>query len=97
MKNTKKKDISREEFISNLSKSMYKAVRRYLNDKDDAQDIVNDILDDNFEAEVDPDEVKDGKKVNITNKNENNSLKSLKKNEKGIIKLKNYLSSRNRK
>ena len=70
MKNTKKKDISREEFISNLSKSMYKAVRRYLNDKDDAQDIVNDILDDNFEAEVDPDEVKDGKKVNITNKNE---------------------------
>jgi len=83
--------IERKEYVGKLAKSMYKAVKNYLETKDDAKEIVDDILDDNFIAEVDPDEVASGKKVNILEKNEDNLLNRGKKKDKGVDKLKKFL------
>ena len=79
--------LSREEFVDGLAKAMHKAVKVYMNQKDDVREIVDDILDPNHEAEVDPDEVGSNKKVNITMKSEDKSLKS----HKGLEKLKKYM------
>lgn len=80
--------MTKEQFVEGLAKSMYKAVRAYINQKDDVEEIVEDILDPNMEAEVDPDEVGSGKKVNVTRKSEANISKS----HRGIDKLKKYIS-----
>jgi hypothetical protein len=79
--------MTKEQFVEGLAKSMYKAVRAYINQKDDVKEIVDDILDPNMEAEVDPDEVESNKRVNITRKSEHKHSKS----HKGVHKLKKYI------
>jgi len=79
--------MTREQFVEELAKSMYKAVQARLNQKDDVKEIVDDILDPNMEAEVDPDEVESNKRVNITRKSEHKHSKS----HKGVHKLKKYI------
>ena len=76
LKSLEKGDI--EEIATKLSKSMYKAVIKAIHDKEEAKEIVEDILDPDYEAEVDPDKIPSGRKVNVVNKSEKNkSLKSL--------------------
>ena len=78
------------EMVDKLSKSMYKAVKKAINNtRNDASKVVADILDPDYEAEVDPDEIPSNRKINVINKNESNGKKT------GLDKLKAFLAQRN--
>lgn len=83
MKNSKKEDKIYTE--KDLVKAMYKAVLKKMksNYKDVAEEIVDDVLDPNDEAQVDPDKIP-VKKPKVMNK------------AKGIDKLKKFQKSKNR-
>ena len=90
------KTYNKEEIATELSKSMYKAVKKALNrKKKDTQLIVEDVLDPNYMAEVDPDEVPDSKNSVIIKNNTHKLLKSDKNLSKGIDKLKVFLENKN--
>jgi len=87
------KTYNKEEIAEKLSKSMYKAVKKALNNKkDDAKKIVEDILDPNYVAEVDPDEVPSGK-TSAINKKEKDKLLKIRK-ENGLYRLKLFLEKK---
>ena len=77
-----------EQEINDLKKSLAKAVRKELakRSKDTAQEVVRDILDENFTAQIDPDKVPASGKTNVMNKS-----KSMKRQEKGVSKLKKFM------
>lgn len=73
-----KKDI--EHIANTLSKSMYKAVIKAIHERGEAKEVVEDVLDSNDVAQVDPDKIPSGKKIHIVNKSESDKpLKSVDK------------------
>ena len=80
-----------EQEIQDLKKALYKAILKSLKSgkKDIAQEIVRDVLDGNYVAEVDPDKVPASQKENIVNKS-----KSAKTHEKGVSKLKKFVKKK---
>ena len=83
-KNMKKiKEISSKEVANQIAKSMYKMVLKSIKSgKKTTDKVIDDILDPNYIAEVDPDEIPEEKtnvlyKYNCA-KSEKNSLKKLK-------------------
>ena len=96
MKKTEK-IYTKEEVASQLTKSMYKAVKKAINSrKDDTKKIVEDILDPDNVSEVDPDEVPTNAKIKVVHKSEESkSLKSDKHCKKGVDKLKFFLEKKN--
>ncbi len=86
-----------KEIADKLSKSMYKAVKKALNNnKDSAKKIVEDILDDDNVAEVDPSQVASNDKIKVLHKKEDYKLlKSNREYKKSISKLKFFLERKN--
>jgi len=83
MKNDSKNDKIYND--TDLVKAIYKTIQKKMKNrhyKDDAQEIIRDVLDPNYVAEVDPDEVPAGK-TNITMKS-----------DKGVDKLKKFQKSK---
>lgn len=80
-----------EQEIIDLKKALYKAILKSLKSgkKDIAQEIVRDVLDPNYVANVDPDKVPAQQKENIVNKS-----KSMKTQEKGVLKLKKFMKKK---
>lgn len=80
-----------EQEINDLKKALYKAILKSIKSgkKDIAQEIVRDVLDDNYVAEVDPDKVPSTQRVNVVNKS-----KSAKSQEKGVSKLKKFMKKK---
>ena len=65
------KTYNKEEMAAKLFKSMYKAVKKALNNKkDDVKEVVEDILDPNYVAEVDPDKIPLKDNISVINKQE---------------------------
>lgn len=87
----KQKDQVVKKVAHVLAKSMYKAVAKALHDRGEAKEVVDDILDPNYTAEVDPDKVPSKRKINIMNKTDED--KCLKFN-KGIDVLKLFLNKK---
>jgi hypothetical protein len=82
----KKKEFTPQEVAEELRKSLYKmvskSIRKSNKDKASAQKIVEDILDPNYVAEVNPEEVPDEKDgVLWKKKNSIDKLKKFKKNK----------------
>ena len=77
-----------EQEINDLKKSLAKAVRKALakGPKSVAEEVVRDILDPNYTAEIDPDKVPASGKTNVVNKS-----KCAKSQEKGVSKLKKFM------
>ena len=75
-----------KELIRVLCKSIIEKLEK-ANYRDDAKEVVNDILDPNYVAEVDPDEVPP-KRAKIMNKS---------KKEKGVKKLKSFKEKQDKK
>lgn len=77
--------------ISDLKKALYKAVLKAIRNgkKPITQEIIRDILDPNYTAEVDPDKISPSEKENIVNKS-----KSMKTQEKGVSKLKKFIKKK---
>ena len=81
-----------EQEIADLKKALYKAVIKHLKDhgkKDIADEVIRDVLDPNYVAEIDPDKVPTGQKENIVNKS-----KGAKSQNKGISKLKKFMKKK---
>lgn len=80
-----------EQEINDLKKALYKAILKSIKEgkKDLAAEIVRDVLDPNYVAEVDPDKVPSKEKTNVVNKS-----KSAKSHEKGVIKLKRFVKKK---
>lgn len=89
MKNDLLKKFNKEEV--ELAKAIYKAVMKKVKKakhyKDDAKEVVADILDSNYEAQADPDKIPSAK-TSVVNKSE------LPKSEKGLDKLKKFQKSK---
>lgn len=84
---------TQSEVVDLLVKSMYKSVRKQLKkqdkrtkDEENTQKVVNDILDPNFVAEVDPDE--------LPVQRDKVLYKSPKSKDKGVAKLKDFSNKR---
>jgi predicted YcjX-like family ATPase len=80
-----------EQEINDLKKALYKAILKSIRSgkKPIAQEIVRDVLDANYTAQVDPDKVPADQKENIVNKS-----KSAKTQEKGVLKLKKFIKKK---
>lgn len=80
-----------EQEIEELKKSLYQAILKSIRDgkKPIAQEIVRDVLDPNYTAQVDPDKIPTAQKENIVNKS-----KSAKTQEKGVSKLKKFMKKK---
>ena len=81
-----------EQEIVDLKKALYKAVIKHLKDhgkRDVADEVIRDVLDPNYTAQVDPDKVPTGQKQNIVNKS-----KVAKSQAKGISKLKKFMKKK---
>lgn len=80
-----------EQEINDLKKALYKAILKSIKSgkKDVAAEIVRDVLDPNYVAEVDPDKVPTNQRENIVNKS-----KSVKSQEKGVAKLKKFMKKK---
>lgn len=80
-----------EQEIIDLKKALYKAVLKSIKSgkKNTAAEIVRDVLDPNFIAEVDPDKIPTSQKENVVNKS-----KSAKLQEKGVVKLKRFMKKK---
>ena len=80
-----------EQEINDLKKALYKAILKSLKagKKGIAEQIVRDVLDPNYVAEVDPDKIPASQKENIVNKS-----KSVKSQEKGVSKLRKFIKKK---
>lgn len=80
-----------EEQFADFKKAIYKAILKSLKagKKPIAEEIIRDILDPNYDAQVDPDKIPANQKENIVNKS-----KSVKSHEKGIHKLKKFVKKK---
>lgn len=80
-----------EEEINDLKKALYKAVQKVLQKgpKNVTQEVVRDVLDPNYSAQVDPDKVPSGGKTGVVNKS-----KCAKSQDKGIVKLKKFMKKK---
>lgn len=74
-----------------IKKAIYKAILKSLKSakKPIAEEIIRDILDPNYQAQVDPDKIPANQKENIVNKS-----KSTKLHEKGVEKLKKFIKKK---
>lgn len=87
---SKTENISSDEVAKKIAKSMYKMVLKNIKkNKKATNKVVQDILDENYIAEVDPDEIP-GEKTKVLYKS--NYMKS---DEKGLGKLKKFLNKKN--
>lgn len=77
--------------ITELKKAVYKAILKSLKEgkKTTVKEIVRDVLDPNYVAEVDPDKIPASQRENIVNKS-----KSAKLQEKGVSKLKKFMKKK---
>jgi len=77
-----------EEEFQTLKKAIHKMVAAALEkgSKNVAQEVVRDVLDGNYNAQVDPDKVPSAGKTGVVNKS-----KGAKSQEKGVIKLKKFM------
>jgi hypothetical protein len=80
-----------EQEIQDLKKALYKAILKSIKSgkKPIAQEIIRDVLDPNYTAEVDPNKIPATQKENIVNKS-----KSAKTQEKGVSKLKKFMKKK---
>lgn len=80
-----------EEEINDLKKALYKAVQKALakGPKSVAQEVVRDVLDANYSAQVDPDKVPSAGKTGVVNKS-----KGAKSQDKGVVKLKKFMKKK---
>jgi hypothetical protein len=80
-----------EQEIVELKKSIYKSILKSIKEgkKDVASEIIRDVLDPNYIAEVDPDKVPGSQKQSVVNKS-----KSSESQEKGVKKLKKFISKK---
>lgn len=88
-KEQEKTKYDEKEVAQELIKSIYKSILKNMKNrayKDEAKKVVRDILDPNYVAQVDPDEVP-SKKTNIMNKS---------KDKKGVEKLKDFQKKKGR-
>ena len=72
-----------KKMANHLANAMYQMMAKAI--EDNKKDIVADVLDDNFIAEVDPDEVPENKEEVLWKK---------KKNKIGVNKLKSFIKER---
>ena len=79
-----------EKEIEELKKSLHKSVLKYLKSehKGTASEIVRDVLDPNYHAEVDPDKIPTHQKESVINKSGNT------KQNKGVKKLKEFIKNK---
>lgn len=77
--------------INDLKKALYKAIQKELakGKNSAAQEVVRDILDPNYSAQVDPDKIPASGKTSVINKS-----KSAKSHVKGVIKLKKFVGKK---
>ncbi len=80
-----------EQEFQDLKKAIYKSILKSLQHgkKDVAQEVVRDVLDPNYSAQVDPDKVPSSGKTGVVNKS-----KSAKSQEKGVSKLKKFMKKK---
>jgi hypothetical protein len=81
-----------EQEIVDLKKALYKAVIKHLKDhgkRDVADEVIRDVLDPNYTAEVDPDKIPTGQKESVVNKS-----KPMKSQNKGVVKLKRFMKKK---
>ena len=80
-----------EEQFQDLKKAIYKTILKSLEKgpKNVAEEIVRDVLDPNYTAEVDPDKVPASSRANVVNKS-----KSAKTRDKGVYKLKKFMKKK---
>ena len=82
----KEEQFSTEDMAKAIYKSVVKALKiKNKDDKKDTDDIVRDIVDPNYVAQIDPDRLEQGKQKVLY------KGKSAKLQEKGIKKLKNFV------
>ena len=79
------------EQIEDMKKALYKEVKKAIekNGKNTAQEVIRDVLDANYTAQVDPDKIPASSRVSVVNKS-----KSVKSQEKGVSKLKKFLKKK---
>jgi hypothetical protein len=84
------KTYTEEEFQS-LKKAIYKAILKSLEKgpKNVAQAVVRDVLDGNYKAQIDPDNIPASGKTSVVNKS-----KSAKSQVKGVVKLKKFMKKK---
>lgn len=84
-----KKKIEQE--ITDLEKALYKVVKAALEKggRGLAQEVIRDVLDRNYTAQVDPDKIPSASKEGVVNKS-----KSAKTQEKGVSKLKKFMQKK---
>lgn len=80
-----------EDEFETLKKAIYKTILKSLEKgpKNVAQEVVRDVLDPNYTAEVDPDNIPASGKTSVMNKS-----KSAKSQVKGVVKLKKFIKKR---
>lgn len=77
--NISKKEL--EDLIKSIYKAVWKSISQHKKNKKDTQEIIQDILDPNYVAEVNPKDIPPSKSGVLYKKNK----------EKGVKKLKKYL------
>ena len=79
------------EEINDLKKALYKAVQKELakGKTNVAQEVVRDVLDSNYSAQVDPDKIPASGRTSVVNKS-----KSAKSQVKGVVKLKKFMKKK---
>ena len=84
-----KKQVEKE--ISDLEKALYKVVKAALEKggKGLAQEVIRDVLDGNYTAQVDPDKIPSSNGQNVVNK-----ANPAKTQEKGVSKLKKFMKKK---
>ena len=80
--------------VKEMAKSLYKSILKSLHNrrKKEAKDIVNDVLDPNFEAEIDPDALP-SRKDGVLMKNKLKSFLDKKNQKKQAVKVKKECAS----
>lgn len=94
-KDDKQKFYTQEQVAENIAKSMYKACAKVFKSKGSrktAEEVVQDVLDPNYVAEIDPDKIPTKKKTKVMWKSK--CAKSKDKKEKGVKKLKDFIDNK---
>jgi hypothetical protein len=83
-----------EQEINDMKKALHKMVLKALEKgpKSVAQEVVRDVLDANYSAQVDPDKVPSAGKTGVVNKS-----KCAKSQDKGVVKLKKFMKRKGKK
>jgi hypothetical protein len=83
-----------EQEINDMKKALHKMVLKALEKgpKAAANEVVRDVLDGNYTAQVDPDKIPSGGKTGVVNKS-----KGAKSQEKGVVKLKKFMKKKGKK